>query len=73
LHRLTGFPSVTLPCGHCALGLPAGLQISARAGDEATALRIAAVYERAARPDARPRVPRGIRVTEGLREGSSPC
>jgi len=47
LHNLTGFPAVTVPCGHTAAGLPVGLQIGGRPLDEATVLRVADAYERA--------------------------
>jgi aspartyl-tRNA(Asn)/glutamyl-tRNA(Gln) amidotransferase subunit A len=51
LHSLTGFPAITIPCGYCASGLPAGLQISGRSQDEATLLQVAQAYQRAAAPD----------------------
>lgn len=41
----TGFPSVTVPCGFTAGGLPVGLQLAGRPFDEATVLRVAAAYE----------------------------
>ena len=44
--NLTGLPAVTVPCGF-AQGLPVGLQLTGRAFDEATVLRIADAYERA--------------------------
>ena len=44
--NLTGLPAVTVPCGF-AEGLPVGLQLTGRAFDEATTLRIADAYERA--------------------------
>ena len=47
LHSLTGFPALTVPCGLCRDGRPAGLQISGRAHDEAMVLRVGAAYERA--------------------------
>jgi aspartyl-tRNA(Asn)/glutamyl-tRNA(Gln) amidotransferase subunit A len=47
--NLTGQPSVTVPCGHAADGLPVGLQIVGRRFAEATVLRAAAAFE-AARP-----------------------
>ena len=43
--NLTGLPAVTVPCGF-AQGLPVGLQLTGRAFEEATALRIADAYER---------------------------
>jgi len=39
-------PVVSVPCGF-ALGMPAGLQVVARRGDETAALRVAAAYEQA--------------------------
>jgi aspartyl-tRNA(Asn)/glutamyl-tRNA(Gln) amidotransferase subunit A len=44
--NLTGLPAVTVPCGF-SQGLPVGLQLTGRAFDEATTLRIADAYERA--------------------------
>ena len=44
--NLTGLPAVTVPCGF-AHGLPVGLQLTGRAFDEATTLRVADAYERA--------------------------
>jgi aspartyl-tRNA(Asn)/glutamyl-tRNA(Gln) amidotransferase subunit A len=43
--NLTGQPVLSLPCGFTAAGLPVGLQISGRAWDEATVLRVAHAYE----------------------------
>jgi aspartyl-tRNA(Asn)/glutamyl-tRNA(Gln) amidotransferase subunit A len=45
--NLAGLPSVTVPCGLSEDGLPIGLQLTARAMDDATALRAADAYERA--------------------------
>ncbi|MBI3128610.1 MAG: amidase [Candidatus Tectomicrobia bacterium] len=42
-----GVPAVQVPCGFTRLGLPAGLQIAGRWGEEALLVRIAAAYERA--------------------------
>jgi aspartyl-tRNA(Asn)/glutamyl-tRNA(Gln) amidotransferase subunit A len=42
-----GLPAVSVPCGFTSAGLPAGLQVVARAFDEATALRVAWSYEAA--------------------------
>jgi aspartyl-tRNA(Asn)/glutamyl-tRNA(Gln) amidotransferase subunit A len=44
--NLTGLPAVTVPCGF-ALGLPVGLQLTGRAFEEGTVLRIADAFERA--------------------------
>ena len=51
---LTGNPAVSLPCGFAADGMPVGLQLVARPGEDAALLRIAALFE-AARPWARNR------------------
>jgi len=45
--NLTGLPAISVPCGLTTGGLPVGLQIAARAFDEATALRAAFAYEQA--------------------------
>ncbi len=45
-----GMCAVSVPMGLTPERLPAGLQIVARAGEEATALRVAAAYERARGP-----------------------
>jgi aspartyl-tRNA(Asn)/glutamyl-tRNA(Gln) amidotransferase subunit A len=45
--NLAGVPAVTVPCGLTSTGLPIGLQLTGRTMDEATILRVAAVYERA--------------------------
>ncbi len=42
-----GLPSLALPCGFAASGLPIGLQLFGRAFDEATLLRIGAAWQRA--------------------------
>jgi aspartyl-tRNA(Asn)/glutamyl-tRNA(Gln) amidotransferase subunit A len=41
-------PTVSVPCGFTAAGLPVGMQITGRPFDEATVLRVAHAYERAA-------------------------
>jgi aspartyl-tRNA(Asn)/glutamyl-tRNA(Gln) amidotransferase subunit A len=46
--NLAGLPALSLPCG-LAGGLPVGLQLTARAFDEATLLRAGAVYQRVTR------------------------
>jgi aspartyl-tRNA(Asn)/glutamyl-tRNA(Gln) amidotransferase subunit A len=43
--NLAGLPAMSLPCG-LAAGLPVGLQLTARAFDEATLLRAGAAYQR---------------------------
>ena len=45
--NMLGLPSVSVPCGFTAQGLPIGLQISGPAGGEARVLRLARAYERA--------------------------
>lgn len=46
--NLTGQPAATVPCGFDRDGLPLGLQIVGRFGDDATVLRAAAAFEAAA-------------------------
>jgi amidase len=43
---LTACPSISLPCGFTASGLPVGLQITAPRADEAALLSAAALLER---------------------------
>jgi Asp-tRNA(Asn)/Glu-tRNA(Gln) amidotransferase A subunit family amidase len=45
--NLLGLPAVSIPCGFTSNGLPIGMQIVGRAGDEATVLRLARGYEQA--------------------------
>jgi aspartyl-tRNA(Asn)/glutamyl-tRNA(Gln) amidotransferase subunit A len=47
--NLAGLPAVSVPCGFTADKRPIGLQLTGRAFDEATILRIADAYERDAR------------------------
>jgi aspartyl-tRNA(Asn)/glutamyl-tRNA(Gln) amidotransferase subunit A len=58
--NLAGLPSISIPCGFTADRLPCGLQLTGRALDEATVLRVADAFERAT-PFARerPEVSRG--------------
>lgn len=42
-----GLPTISVPCGFSAQGLPIGLQISGRPGADATVLRLAYAYEQA--------------------------
>ncbi len=41
------WPSVSVPCGFTPEGLPVGMQISGKPGDDATVLRLAHAYEQA--------------------------
>ncbi len=45
--NMTGQPAATIPCGFSSEGLPLGLQIVGRWGDEATVLRASAAFEEA--------------------------
>ena len=45
--NLLGLPAVSIPCGFTGKGLPIGMQIIGRPGDEATVLRLAHAYEQA--------------------------
>jgi Asp-tRNA(Asn)/Glu-tRNA(Gln) amidotransferase A subunit family amidase len=45
--NLTGQPAISVPCGFAADGLPIGLQIVGRLGDDVTVLRAAAAFEEA--------------------------
>ena len=45
--NLSGLPSISVPCGFTANRLPCGFQLTGRAMDEATVLRVADVFERA--------------------------
>ena len=48
LANLTGGPSVSVPCGFAGPGLPVGLQLVGRGFGDATVLRAAGAYEKAA-------------------------
>jgi aspartyl-tRNA(Asn)/glutamyl-tRNA(Gln) amidotransferase subunit A len=50
-----GLPSLAIPCGFTASGLPIGLQLIGRSFGEATVLRIGAAFQRAT--DLHERVP----------------
>ncbi|MFN2599512.1 MAG: Asp-tRNA(Asn)/Glu-tRNA(Gln) amidotransferase subunit GatA [Pyrinomonadaceae bacterium] len=54
--NLAGIPGVSVPVGLSREGLPVGMQLLARHWDEATMLRLADAYERAAPFTDRPRV-----------------
>lgn len=45
--NLTGFPSISLPCGFSSHGMPIGMQLMAKSFDESTAIRTAHAYEKA--------------------------
>jgi aspartyl-tRNA(Asn)/glutamyl-tRNA(Gln) amidotransferase subunit A len=45
--NLTGLPTLALPCGFSASGLPLSLQLAGRPFEEATVLRVGHAYERA--------------------------
>jgi Asp-tRNA(Asn)/Glu-tRNA(Gln) amidotransferase A subunit family amidase len=45
--NLTGQPAISLPCGHDSDGLPIGLQLMGRRGEDAALLAAAAAVERA--------------------------
>ena len=45
--NLTGHPALALPCGMSAEGIPIGLQLVGRTGDEADLFRLAYAYEQA--------------------------
>jgi aspartyl-tRNA(Asn)/glutamyl-tRNA(Gln) amidotransferase subunit A len=46
--NMLGLPTISVPCGFTVARLPIGLQISGRPGAEASVLRLAHAYERAA-------------------------
>jgi aspartyl-tRNA(Asn)/glutamyl-tRNA(Gln) amidotransferase subunit A len=48
LANIHGGPAVSVPCGLAPEGLPVGLQLMGRSYDDATVLRVAHAYERAA-------------------------
>jgi aspartyl-tRNA(Asn)/glutamyl-tRNA(Gln) amidotransferase subunit A len=45
--NMIGHPAASIPCGFTSNGLPVGLQIIGRRGDEATVIAVSAAYERA--------------------------
>jgi aspartyl-tRNA(Asn)/glutamyl-tRNA(Gln) amidotransferase subunit A len=45
--NMTGLPSLSVPCGYNASGLPVGAQLIGRPFDEATLYRFAHAYEEA--------------------------
>ena len=44
---LSGLPAISVPCGFTPEQLPVGLQLTGRAWDEMTLLRVADAFERA--------------------------
>ncbi len=54
--NMTGNPAVSIPCGWDSDGLPVGLQLIGRLGEDALLLRVAALFEQA-RPWAQRRPP----------------
>ena len=54
--NLTGHPSLSIPCGTTASGLPVGLQLIGRHFDEATLYRFGHAYEEAMAQDHKPAV-----------------
>jgi amidase len=59
---MTGLPAISVPCGFTPEGLPVGLQIVGRPGDEFGVLQFAAAFEGATRTG--DRHPRDIGVSE---------
>jgi amidase len=49
-----GGPAISVPCGHTPTGLPVGLQIVGRRGDDAAVLRLARAFEQTGPPAAVP-------------------
>ena len=45
--NMTGLPSLAMPCGFTASGLPISIQITGRPFDETTVLRVGHTYEQA--------------------------
>jgi len=45
--NLTGLPTLALPCGFSSSGLPLSFQLSGRAFEEGTVLRVGHAYEQA--------------------------
>jgi len=45
--NFTGLPTISVPCGFTRAGLPIGMQITGRAGDDENVLRLAHAYEQA--------------------------
>ena len=47
LFNISGFPTISVPCGFSSEGLPIGLQLAGRPFDDATVLKAAHAYEQA--------------------------
>ncbi|MFQ5426786.1 MAG: amidase, partial [Gaiellales bacterium] len=47
IFNFTGQPAISVPCGFTDAGLPVGLMIAGRRGDDRTVLQLAGAYERA--------------------------
>ena len=45
--NICGIPTISVPCGFTASGMPIGMQLAGRAFDEATVLRVAHAYQQA--------------------------
>ena len=45
IFNLANAPAISIPCGFAAKGLPIGMQIGGRPGDDATVLRVAHAFE----------------------------
>ena len=45
--NVLGLPTISVPCGLTSAGMPVGLQISGRYGDDAAVLRVARAFEQA--------------------------
>jgi len=43
----TGYPAITIPAGYCSQGLPVGLQMAARCGEDEKLLGLAYAFEQA--------------------------
>ena len=55
--NLAGLPSISIPCGFTNARLPCSLQLTGRAMDEATVLRVADAFEHATTTRERNRPP----------------
>jgi aspartyl-tRNA(Asn)/glutamyl-tRNA(Gln) amidotransferase subunit A len=64
--NLTGHPAITLPCGFHSDGLPVGVQLIGRHGEDASLLRVAALFEQAKPWASRQPVVQGLDEADGL-------